>query len=231
MNADGSAPRKLAEHPARNGQRGFSHAWSPSGRQIAFVSDRDGPRHRAWTKIHVVNLDGSGLRNLSRSPAYDSDPAWSPDGRTIAFIRNFDLYVMRADGSGQRRLTRGAGHDVAPSWSPDGQQIVFERRLGQSQSAYGRCHACIRASIFEVRVMNADGSAERRLTRVASNWGGEGYGARPRWSPDGKEIAFVSQRDGNAEIYVMNANGSHQRNVSRNPNAHDNVFAWSPAQK
>ena len=56
-------------------------AWSPDGRKIAFVSDRDGN-----SEIYVMNADGSGQRRLTRNPAYDADPAWSPDGRTIAFV-------------------------------------------------------------------------------------------------------------------------------------------------
>jgi Tol biopolymer transport system component len=56
--------------------------------------------------------------------------------------------------------------------------------------------------------MNADGSGQRRLTQ---------RGAQPLWSPDGRRIAFVSKRDGNAEIYVMNADGSVQRNMTRSP--------------
>ena len=78
--------------------------------------------------------------------------------------------------------------------------------------------------------MNADGSGQRRLTRDVTR-GGRHRGSRPRWSPTRRQIAFVGQRDGTAEVYVMNADGSDRRNLTRNPRGHDNVFAWSPAQK
>jgi TolB protein len=72
--------------------------------------------------------------------------------------------------------------------------------------------------------MNADGSNVRRLTNhpAVDYW--------PVWSPDGKRIAFTSNRDGNYEIYVMNADGSAPRNVTQNP-AQDNYATWSPAGK
>ena len=226
MNADGSGQRRLARYATTS----FSApTWSPDGRKLAFVSDRDGFVSVYTPEIHVVNVDGSGQRNLTRNPASDSDPVWSPDGRKITFVRNFEIYVMNADGSGQTNLTRNPAHDVAPAWSPDGQQIVFERRLARRQ--YGACPGCGGATIFEVHLMNADGSGQRRLTRNAGQVHEGAIGAQPRWSPDGSQIAFVSGRDGDAEIYLMNADGSGQRNVSHHPRGHDTVFAWSPAQK
>ena len=117
MNADGSGQRRLARHATTS----FSApTWSPDGRKLAFVSDRDGFVSVYTPEIHVVNVDGSGQRNLTRNPASDSDPVWSPDGRKITFVRNFEIYVMNADGTGQTNLTRNPAHDFAPAWSPDG---------------------------------------------------------------------------------------------------------------
>jgi TolB protein len=213
INADGSGERKLTS----DGGRPF---WSPDGQKIVFASRQ--PRFSRNFDIYVMNADGSGRRHLART-SFASNPAWSPDGRQIAFVRGYDIWVMNADGSGQRRLTRGAGRDLAPSWSPDGRTIAFDRRVGRGSSG----HQGRKASSYTIYVVSADGSGQRRLA----------LGAGPLWSPDGKKIAF-SRALGNAvgrphrdnwEIFVMNADGTDQQNVTRNRRWDDGRFAWSPA--
>ena len=100
MNADGSSLTNLTNNPADDG----GPAWSPDGRQIAFVSDRDGD-----SEIYVMNADGSHQTNLTDNPEAIIWPAWSPDGRQIAFdfrVRdgNTDIYVVNADGSSPTNL-------------------------------------------------------------------------------------------------------------------------------
>jgi hypothetical protein len=99
-------------------------AWSPDGRKIAFVSDRDGN-----SEIYVIHADGSEQRNLTRQPASDSHPSWSPDGRKLAFVSrrdgNAEIYVMNADGSELRNVTRTPSDDLDPAWSPNGRAIAF----------------------------------------------------------------------------------------------------------
>jgi Tol biopolymer transport system component len=198
MNADGSGRRNLTRHPAND----FKPSWSPDGRRIAFVSDRNGP-----LEVYLMNASGGDQRLVTQG----DDPAWSPDGRRISFAGNDGLYLVNADGSGVRRLTRNPVYGMpygTPAWSPDGRRIAFTSRQDGNDEVY---------------VMNADGTGHRNLTRNAAADHVHAGG----WSPDGRRIVFHSNRGGNRDIYVMNADGSGQRPLTRNP-APDLFAAWSP---
>ena len=209
VNADGSGQGRLARN-------GHAPTWSPDGRTIAFFSG---------TKIYLMNADGSEHRPLTKPLAAGRKKslAWSPDGRKLAFLSDadcgqfcFNLYVVGSDGSGLRNLTSKLATGGRPGDSV--------RHIGSCLVAR-RAEARIRGTQRRPRdhyVVKADGSGLRNLTPKPV-----GAYADPAWSPDGRKLAFVSDRDGNSEIYVMNANGSGQRNMTRNP-AFDGDPAWSP---
>ena len=204
-----------------------SLAAGADGSKIAFIYNVPGAQpfvgepFQDWD-LYVMNADGSGKRSLTRHAGIQIDTrAWSPDGRKIVFIRSREgslsghISVMNSDGSGQRKLTGDSPWLAAPTWSPDGRKIAFMKGNLAGWSVY---------------VMNADGSATRRLTRNASipGWGLVAqWGPGLAWSPDGRTIAFTSDRDGNVEVYVMNADGSGQKRLTRKP-ADDQFGAWSP---
>src|ERR687897_2822790 len=114
MRYDTRARRTVLRLPR---QRLDDLAWSPDDRQLAFAGGQG---------IRVVNLDGKGLRRLSRGR--DSSPTWSPDGKTVAFSRELrgvsQVLQMRADGTGHRRIATRAER---PAFSPDGATIAFLR--------------------------------------------------------------------------------------------------------
>ena len=199
VNADGSNPTRLTNHPAED----RFPAWSPDGTKIVFVSDRDGN-----PEIYVMNADGSSATRLTTDPAQDGLPNWLPDGKRIVFTSQRDggaqLYLMNADGSNVAKLTSGPAMHFFPNWSPDGSRVAGVS-AGDGTSG-----------IF---TMNADGSHVVQLT--------QGVDIHPVWSPDGTKIAFGSNRDGNSEIYVMNADGSNVTRLTRSPAA-DVLPTWSP---
>jgi len=200
-------PRRLTDHSAGD----YDPSWSPDGRRIAFMSDRDGNR-----EIYSVNADGTDVRNLTNDSASDYHPSWSPDGRRIAFVStrdgNNEIYAMDADGTGVTRLTTHFGDDYAPTWSPDGRRIAFATRNRSDLNTV--------QNGLDIFVMNADGTGLSRLTRHPA----DDYD--PSWSSDGRGIAFVSTRDGNREIYSVNADGTDIRNLT-NDAASDYDPSWS----
>lgn len=165
-------------------------------------------------EIYLIHADGSGLQQLTNHEGRDAGPAWSPDATRIAFYVHYDtintwsIFVMDADGSNMKRLTNTQGvWDHSPTWSPGGTRIAFGRDYPRQRHP------------SEIWVMDTQGSHLRKFESV--------IGSGPEWSPDGSQIAFHSNRDGNAEIYIMNSDGSNQRQLTDN-NVDDWWPSWSP---
>ena len=159
--------------------------------------------------IFVMNDDGSRRRRLTQNTtALDTNPRWSPSGEKIAFTRDMDktqqqttaeVFIMNADGTDPQRLTHNNVLDAYSSWSPDGTQIAF---------------ASTRSQDWEVFIIDVATRATRQLTDVPS--------ASPDFSPDGRQIAFsrfitIPNGINPKTIYVMDADGQHQRRVIPDP--------------
>jgi hypothetical protein len=212
MNADGSNQTRLTYY---NGVD-FSPEWSPDGTKIAFTR---GPFLASPTRwIMVMKANGTDVRLLTDpNGGWSERPTWSPDGSQIAFTRNqgtnfLEIYVVKTDGSDStnpKRLTNNLRLDDYPSWSPDGTRIAFTSDRDDPGN-------------WEIYVM--DTSNTNIVTRLTNDPGGD-YG--PSWSPDSAQILFNSNRNGNYEVYAMNADGNYVTNIS-NHVANDNFAVWQP---
>jgi dipeptidyl aminopeptidase/acylaminoacyl peptidase len=217
------ASRQLTSGKWREG----GAAWSPDGRQIAFLSNRVDSK----AQIFLIAPDGGEARQLTKlEQGVGSGPVWSPSGEQIAFtafempkekpdpskpyrvtrpIYRFDgagyldpivqdIYVIDAAGEGEpKRLTNDRFSNHNPSWSPDGKQLLFNAMMDPDSLSWNPT----------LKAVDLDGNVR---TVVGEDWGPVDTA---RFTPDGKSIVFVGEPKGqkigaNNQMYVLPADGS-----------------------
>lgn len=185
--------------------------------QIVFASDRTG-----MPQLYIINIDQTGLQQLTDLSEGACQPDWSPDGSRIVFISPCDsntnyypkstLYIINADGSGILPLPTETGGDFDPRWSPDGNRILFSslRRSGHPQLHTIDLNGYNIVDLSEQFSRNFQGS----------------------WSSDGSEIIYIAETDTQTnEIWVMDGNGQNKRVFapsSKNPYSYP---SWPPDQQ
>src|SRR3954469_1499539 len=168
--------------------------------------------------VFATGPTGRGRSLLARR--IDEEPAWSSRGRLAVqrdnTIAGTSAILLRRRGR-LRALTgplsASGPADIQPAWSPDGRRVAFSRAL---PAAKGRSLAG-----FDIYVARVKGGRVRRLTTDVGN------DTQPAWSPNGKRIAFTSDRTGNQDVYTMRSGGRGLRRLTGSA-AEDSSPSWSP---
>lgn len=192
MNADGSKQKNLTRNKARDG----APVWSPTGKHIAFHSDRDGTRD-----IYIMDPDGRNVRKVLRNLSYREYPTWSPDGKRLAYTRSEDWSICIADI--EERIEESVAFTNIVSgfadWSPDGSEIVF---------------IFVKPSDYRIHIINLKTRKQIELPLPPNS---PPPHVKPRFfyfparSPDGDKIAFSWRTEG---LHFMNHDG---RGVGTSP--------------
>jgi len=177
--------------------KNYLPAWSHDGSRIAYTSALpDGN-----VEIFIMNQDGSGKRRITNHPMGDVTPTWSPSGTQLAFVSDRtgspQIYVVEVDGTGLRRITgTGAeGYCDRPTWSaPPLNEIAYTCRGGGG---------------YQIMLYDfATGTSKPISDGIGSN-------ESPAFAPNGRHIAFVSDRTGRQQIYTMHRDGTGLRQITR----------------
>jgi TolB protein len=183
------------EYPAKGNpeRQSYLPTYSPDGSKIAFCLSVGGNQ-----EIYVMNRDGSNQRRLTNHPEIDTSPTWSPNGAQIAWVSgrsgNPNVYVMNSDGTGQRKLTNESWAD-RPTWSREPfNEIAYAARTGPG---------------FDIKIYSfATGQATKITDGIGSN-------ESPAFSANGRHVAFVSTRNGKEQIFTIDRDGTHLRQITR----------------
>ena len=206
LGSDGLNQRHLTLSGSANGDAGLR---TPKKGLIAFKARVDGN-----DEIMVMNRDGSGIRNLTDHPSQDRNPWWTPDGKTIFFETNRDgnwqVYSMNSDGSKPKRINKNKFEDKYFALSADGGRIVT---------------MVVRNNRIGLVTMQSNGKKRKDITGFMEARRGLYYHF-PRFSRDGKLLAFATNRDTRIrptrngdlglEIYIANSEGLFARRLTYN---------------
>ncbi len=201
---------RLTDFPVADSWIGFL----PGGAGYVVCADKDGD-----TELFQLDAKGAIVRQLTDNDAGDCQPDVTPDGRTVVFWSDrggsAEIWAMGLDGSSPRQLTRFAGNDRVsrhryggegpPRVSPDGTRIAWMSIRGGED--------------WDVYTMDLDGGDVRRLTDHLAD------DAYPAWSPDGRYLAFDSDRYGSHDVFVVPAEGGDVRRLTDHP-AREQAPVW-----
>lgn len=178
-------------------------SFSPDGGKVTFLR-MTGPNESRSVDVYSMNTDGTGLTNLTDTPdTYENWPVLSPDGEKVAFVRSpnpdepphSDIRMVGSDGTHPTKLSNSLQEsEDRPVFSEDGKKVAFARTYGPEAA--------------DIYVADDEGNG---LTRLTDHPGWEG---QPAFIPNSDRIAFVSPRDGDDDVYAVNADGTDLTNLT-----------------
>src|SRR3954468_21275055 len=193
-------------------------AFSPDGQQLAFTAQSEGRdvlylldvKSRKETKRFKLPLEGV------------TGPSWSPDGKRIVFSGSngglTDLYIVDIETEQMQRLTHDRYGDLQPQWSPDGKMIAFASDRGDTSS-----FTYLRFPKWRVTVLDL----EKGVMTVLPGQGG--LNINPQWAPDGKSIAYVSDRTGIANVFLYDFDAGEHYQLTNVVGSVSAITEYSPA--
>jgi TolB protein len=212
MDADGSNPRALT---STRGVSEWTPKFSPDASQIVFVQvNKPGGSY-----LMLMDPDGGNQRRVAGPYVFAEFPAWRRDGTQIFFAaiaqgkNDIDIYSYDVASGEVRTEISTPSADVCPHFTRDGKSMTYATGAPDEDS---------NVDLYEHDLASDDttGKSDRRLTDTP---GVDDY-LNP--SPDGKSFVFLSDRDGNVELYLMDRDGSNQRRLTDTPDVRENVPDW-----
>jgi TolB protein len=177
----GGTPRRITQKSPS-----YWHGWSPDGKTLAFVGQRNGD-----FDIYTIPVDGGDETRLTTAKGLDDGPEYSPDGKYIYFnserTGHMQIWRMKADGSEQEQVFSDDLNNWFPHISPDGLWMVF---LTYEADVTG--HPENKNVMLRLMSLSEQNAVDRKITVLAKLFGGQGTINVPSWSPDSKQLAFVS---------------------------------------
>ncbi|HYG80423.1 MAG TPA: hypothetical protein VD861_08555 [Pyrinomonadaceae bacterium] len=232
MNADGTNVRMVSTGEGRTTCSYFL----PRERRVLYASTHlvakecpprpDFRRGYVWPiypsyDIFTARPDGTDVRQLTKTPGYDAEATVSADGRKVVFTSmrdgDLDIYTMDTSGKSVKRLTFDLGYDGGPFFSRDGRQIVYRAYHPKTLEEIARykqrrAENLVEPNVFEIWVMNADGTNKRQVTRLGA------ASFAPYFFPDGRRIIFASNvhdpKGRNFDLYAINVDGSNLERIT-----------------
>ncbi len=213
VSPEGDDPIRVTE----DAHTDWNPIWPPDGRYLYYSSDRGGSMNIWRVRIDEESGQVQGAPEPVTLGGFTAK--WhlnfSADGRRIVYVERVEQFNLHRVGFEPAQksvagnplpITRGFRTAIEPRVSPDGGLLAFRAMEEQE----------------DIKIVRTDGTGESRLTDDVFK------DRRPQWSPDGKQIAFDSDRSGNYDIWTINSDGSGLRQITDDPDSAFVNATWSP---